>query len=190
MDSFSLSLELTIIRARNINLKSSKNLFIRCHLPAESKKRVKLDSQEISPKSNLVWNQTFSLDCLGNQDSIKWLKQGNISFELRQRSSSSFFNGSKLLAGAEMPWKEVFESSNIELQKWVIMIPKKGCVYDDIKPPAVEIAVKVQEFVKAIAEGKKVNGGNWDERGNCMDSGCKSCVDYEYFAIEAALEAF
>ncbi|GFP84828.1 hypothetical protein PHJA_000626600 [Phtheirospermum japonicum] len=186
---FSLSLELKIIRARNINHNSSdQDLFVRCYLSAESNKRVKLDSQEISPKSNLTFNQTFSLGCLGSKDAIKCLKQGTIVFELRQRRSATFIGrmikGSKLLATAEMPWNDVVDVPNMEIEKWVVMVQKTGSrVYDDvIKPPAVLIAMKVQESAEVI-ERKKIN--EWDE--HC---GCNSCAESEFLAIGAALEAF
>ncbi|KAI3462064.1 hypothetical protein Pfo_018727 [Paulownia fortunei] len=184
--SFSLSFELRIIRARNINLKSSGELFVRCYLSAGSNKRVRLDSQEISSKSDLCWNQTFSLDCLGTEDTIKLLKQGTIVFELRRRSSAPFIgrmNGSKLLARSEMPWNDVVDAPNMAIEKWVVMIPKIGCVYDDVKPPAVQIAMKVQESAEVV-EKRKISERRWDE------CGCNSCLDYEFFAIEAALEAF
>ncbi|KAL0461297.1 UNVERIFIED_CONTAM: hypothetical protein Slati_0017300 [Sesamum latifolium] len=190
--SCSLSFELKIIRARNINLKkSSGHLFVRCYLPAGGNNRVRLDSQHIPSKSDsITWDQTFSLDCSGTQDSIKCLKQGTVLFELRLRRSTPFINGSKLVARAEVSWNDIMGSTNVEIDKWIVMIPEKGRVYDDVKPPAVQIAVRVQEFGEVV-ERKKSSVRRWDECG-CMDDGCKcnSCVDYEFFAIAAVLEAF
>ncbi|KAK4430577.1 hypothetical protein Salat_1358400 [Sesamum alatum] len=190
--SCSLSLELRITSGRNINLKSSGDLFVRCYLPAGGNKRVRLDSQQASSTSSncITWDQTLSLDCSGTQDSIKYIKQSTILFELRLRRSSPFIgwiNGSKLVARAEVPWNDII---NVEIDKWIVMIPEKGCVYDDVKPPAVQIGVRVQEF-EEVVERKKSSVRRWDECG-CMDGvgGCNSCVDYEFFAIGAALEAF
>ncbi|KAL0423058.1 UNVERIFIED_CONTAM: hypothetical protein Sradi_0840600 [Sesamum radiatum] len=193
--SCSLSFELRIIRARNINLKksSSRDLFVRCYLPAGGNKRVRLDSQHTSSKSDsITWDQTFSLDCSGTQDSIECLKQDTVLFELRLRRSTLFINGSKLVARAEVPWNDIVGSTNVEIDKWVVMIPEKGCMYDDVKPPAVQIAVRVQEFGEVVERKKSSSVRRWDECG-CMDDGgckCNSCVDYEFFAIGAVLEAF
>lgn len=139
-------------------------------------------------------DQTFSLDCLGtDQESIKWLKQGTLVFELRWRSTAAPFigriQGSKLIGRAEVPWINVFDSTNMEIEKWVVMILQKRRVYDDvINSTALQIAMKIQESDKAM-ERKKVNEGRWDKGCGCMDGGCNSCVDYEFFSIEAALEA-
>ncbi|KAL3622080.1 hypothetical protein CASFOL_034276 [Castilleja foliolosa] len=188
-DSLSLSIELKIIRARNISLNSTQHLFVRCYLSAGINKRVKLDTQQISSKSNFTFNQTFSLDCLASKDTIKCLKQGTVVFELRQRRSSlmgRMISNSKLLARAEMSWNDiVVDGPNMTIEKWVVMIPRIGSrVYDDdVKPPAVLIAMKVQESVE-VTERKKID--EWNEH-YC---GCKSCVECEFLAIGVALEAF
>ncbi|KAG8383514.1 hypothetical protein BUALT_Bualt04G0021400 [Buddleja alternifolia] len=115
----------------------------RCSEFANKNTRVKLDSEEISANSDLTWNQTFSLDCLGNdQNSIKWLKQETLIFELRSRSTAPFIgriSGSKLIGRAEIPWKNVIEAEEMETEKWIFMIPQNGRVHDDVKPPAVQI---------------------------------------------------
>ncbi|KAH6808162.1 hypothetical protein C2S51_029270 [Perilla frutescens var. frutescens] len=184
-NSSSLSLELRLIRTRNICVNTSREVFVRCYLSTSSNKRVRIDSQEIpSSNSNLI-NQTFSLNCCGNQETIKSLKQRTIVFELRCRSRAPNFlariGGSKLLARAEMPWNDVVGKDE---EKWIVMIAKDRHVYsDDVKPPAVKIAMKVEEF----SEMKEESGRRKfdDDCGcNCMDCGCNSChVDYELFAL-------
>ncbi|KAG6384890.1 hypothetical protein SASPL_153712 [Salvia splendens] len=143
--SSSFNLELRLIRARNIFVKT-REVFVRCYIPTTSNKRVRLDSQQISSHSNLTWNQTFSLNCSATPQTIQSLKQGTIVFELRCRSSATLvsrMSGSKLLARAEMPWNDVVEVPN---EKWVVMTAKDGYVYsDDVKPPALQIATKVEE---------------------------------------------
>ncbi|PIN26765.1 hypothetical protein CDL12_00484 [Handroanthus impetiginosus] len=183
--SSSLNCELRlIIEAKNIAIKSRGVLFVRCYLPAGNNKRVKLESHQIPSKSNsITWNQTFSLDCTGSQDSVKWLKQETLVFELRWRTVRS-----ELVAQAKVPWKNLLDSTNMEIERWVAMIPQNGYVHDDLKPPVVKIAMKIQEFDEGI-ERKKINGGRWSEGCGCADGGCKSILDYEFFAIDAVLEA-
>ncbi|XP_073155744.1 uncharacterized protein [Henckelia pumila] len=182
MDS-SLDFKLRIIKARNIDPKSSGDLFVRCYLPAGNKQRViKLDTHLISPKSNLIWDQTYSLNCprfLQQQDSI--------IFELRNRIPAPFLSCSKLLGRAEVTWKECLESRNMKMEKWISMIPKSGRVHEDSKPAAVHIAVKIQESVIDIGAGLI----KWDGGCICMDGiGCNSCfLDYDFFALGSSLEA-
>ncbi|KAL7131545.1 hypothetical protein ABFS83_12G010400 [Erythranthe nasuta] len=184
---FSVDLELKIIRARNIDLKSCAELFVRCYLYAGSNKtRVKIDSEKISSKSDLTWNQTFSLNCTGTKETIKSLENGTITFELRRRISAPpligrMMAGSKLVARADMRWNDVVAEKGLEIEKWVVMVPEKSGrrVCDDaVKPPAVLIAAEVKE--------REVKRSSERKCGDCNDY----CVGCEYFAIGAALEAF
>ncbi|XP_047966637.1 uncharacterized protein LOC125211010 [Salvia hispanica] len=174
--SSSFSFELKLIRARNIFVKTCREVFVRCYISTASNKRVRLESQHISSHSNLTWNQTFSLNCSGTPQTIQSLKQGTIVFELRCRSSATLvsrMSGSKLLARAEMPWNDVVE---VPYEKWVVMTAKDSYVYtDDVKPPAIQIAAKVEE-VAEVKTRKEYSCG-------CMDCGCNYCVDYDLFAI-------
>lgn len=185
--SSSLNFELRIIQARNIDPKSSGYLFVRCCLPAGNKQRViKLDTHQISPKSNLVWDQTYFLNCLSTEEnSANFLKQEeSIMLELRRRIPAPFL-GSKLVGRAEVTWTECVESRNMKIEKWVSMIPKSGRVHEDSKPAAVHIAVKIQDSV--MDRGLR----SWDGDCICMDGiGCNSCyLDYEFFALGSTLEA-
>ncbi|KAK6150411.1 hypothetical protein DH2020_015343 [Rehmannia glutinosa] len=202
MDSSSLSCELRIIKAKNTVTKSSETVFIRCYLFAGKNKSVKLDTQQISSSKSddhlITWDQTFSLDCLGNQQSIKWLKKETLILELRSRKSTSFIGrvqGSKLIGRADVPWRAFMDSMNAEIEKWVPIVPRNnGRVYDDvIKLSAVQIGMKIEECDKGIIDMERKRIIISEERGDewcgCRDGGCKSCVDYEFYAIEAALEA-
>ncbi|XP_073044622.1 uncharacterized protein [Primulina eburnea] len=186
--SSSLNFELRIIQARNIDPKSSGDLFVRCYLPSGNKQRmVKLDTHHISPKSNLVWDQTYSLNCLSTEENSANLfkEEESIIFELRKRNPTPFL-GSKLVGRAEVTWNECVESSrNMKIEKWVLMIPKSGRVHEDSKPAAVRIAVKIQDSV--IDRGLR----RWDGGCICMDGiGCNSCyLDYEFFALVSSLQA-
>ncbi|GMP32712.1 hypothetical protein CsSME_00006348 [Camellia sinensis var. sinensis] len=198
--------ELRIIRGKNIELKSNGHLFVRCYLSAGKNNRVRLDGQEISSKSNLFWNETLSLECSGTQDSMEMLMQGSVVFELRWRSTAPFIGkigGSHLLGRAEIPWKTVSETPEMEIEKWAVMVPKSRRVYDYIKPPAVQVAMKLKAptvkeamsvpvpVLMPMTMRKRRNNQrvtNSDECG-CMDVGC-NCADYDMFALVAALDGF
>ncbi|KAL6993143.1 hypothetical protein U1Q18_011261 [Sarracenia purpurea var. burkii] len=193
----SFGYELKIIRARNIDLKySNGHLFVRCFLSAGNNDRVRLESREISSKSDLFWNQNFSLECLATQDSMNKLMEGSVVLELRWRTSVPVLGkigGSRLLGRAEIPWKTVSESPEIEIEKWVVVMAAKSRGADeDAKPPALQVAMKVR--VPAAAETaagrrrRRRGLTNWEECG-CTDGGC-TCKDYDrVFAGAAALDA-
>lgn len=44
----------------------------------------------------------------------------------------------------EIPWGTFLDSTNVEIEKWVSMIPQNGR-QDDDELPAVQIALKIQE---------------------------------------------
>lgn len=185
-DQAAFSCELTIIRARNVELNSMANLFVRCYMYAGNKKRVRFDSKEVS-SSNMMWNQSFALDCSGTKESMSnMLLQGTVVFELRRKSGVSFLGRtrkSQLVGKAEVPWKTVYESSTLDIEKWIVMNPKKS-LQDGLKPPAVQIRMKVGGALPAIPKATKQNK-------SCGDKcDCKSCVNCQLFALDAALEFF
>ncbi|EEF31116.1 conserved hypothetical protein [Ricinus communis] len=191
----SLSCEISIVQAKNLELKSHGNLFVRYYLSSGHNKRIQINTQEISSKSDLFWNEFFSLECLGTQDSINNLKQESVVFELRWRNTKSILGkigGSQLLGRAKIPWKTVLESPKMEIEKWVMMVSKKNCsvLADDVKPPSVQIAlrVRVPEMVAMEKRNGKLRKWENDDCGCCKDSGCR-CQDYEIFASVAAFEA-
>ncbi|KAM7513629.1 hypothetical protein LguiA_003212 [Lonicera macranthoides] len=199
MDSFqqfpSLCCEIQILRAKNIDYKSTGQLFVRSYISAGNNSKIRINSKEISPNSDLIWNNSTSLDCSGSLDSVDKLMQGNVVFELRWRNTVSILGrigGSQLLGRAEVPWKSVFESPNMELEKWVVMVSKsRRRVHDeDAKPPMVQISMKIRApVVPKTAERRRTRSAKWNECG-CEDGVCKSCADYDIFAIGAALEGF
>ncbi|KAG7983169.1 hypothetical protein I3843_04G091300 [Carya illinoinensis] len=197
----SLSCKLTIKQAKQVEFKSTGSLFVRCYISAGNNKRIRLNSREISSRSDLSWNESLSLDCFGTHDTMDNLKQENVIFELRWRNKvpvlgRNIIGGSKLLGRAEIPWKKVYESPNMEMEKWITMIPTSGCVLvEGVKPPKLQVGIKVE--VPAMVEKERRRSSNygkgkkWDECG-CKDGhghGC-SCEDYNIFALAAALEAF
>lgn len=196
----SLCCELRIFQAKNIELKSPGNLFIRYYLQAGNKKnRIQLNSREISSKSEvMIWNESFSLECSGAEESLNYLKQQTVVFEFRWRSTMPVFGKmgkSHLLGRAEMPWKAVFESPNMEIEKyWLAMIPMNDRILESLyKPPSIQISMKLaRPEVGETEKNKKRNGrlkNNWDGCG-CKDVGgeCRSCADYQLFALVAAME--
>lgn len=102
--------------------------------------------------------------------------------------------GSQLLGRAEIPWKEVLESPNMELDKWVTMVPRStsGRALEGVKLPKLQIGIKVGVQAEVGMEKRRQRRAKkWDECG-CEDVhgyGC-SCSDYDIFALAAALEAF
>ncbi|KAE7998093.1 hypothetical protein FH972_002671 [Carpinus fangiana] len=186
----SLTCNLTIMQAKNVDFQSTGTLFVRYYLSAGNNKRIRLDTREISSKSDLCWNESFSLDCFGSQDSMDSLNQQNVVFELRRRNKVPVLGrigGSQLLGRAEIPWKEVCESPNMEMEKWVTM----GQVGVS-KPPKLQVAMKVQ-VLPAMEETERRRNRNvkkWDDECcGCKDFHGYRCEDYDIFAL-AALEAF
>ncbi|KAG5611537.1 hypothetical protein H5410_022818 [Solanum commersonii] len=198
-DFSSISCEIEIIRARNIEQISAlgkNNVFVRCYLPTRNNnQRVKLDTQEISSKSNLFWDESFSLDCMVTQDYINMMKQGTIIFELRSRRYVPLLRknigGSQLLGKVEIPWKRVFESREMEIEEWAIFMATSKNINEDVKPPAVKIGMKVK-----VNETTKINKlrRSWDESCACKGyCGCNSSIfsvdDYDIFALGVALDS-
>ncbi|KAE7998092.1 hypothetical protein FH972_002670 [Carpinus fangiana] len=189
----SLTCNLTIMQAKNVDFKSTGTLFVRYYLSAGNNKRIRLNTREISSKSDLCWNESFSLDCFVSQDSMDSLKQENVVFELRWRSKVPVLGrigGSQLLGRAEIPWKEVCESPNMEMEKWVTM----GQVGVS-KPPKLQVAMKVQVLpaMEEMERRRNRNVKKWDDHDEycgCKDVHGLSCEDYDIFALAAALEAF
>lgn len=185
----SLTCNLTIIQAQNVDFKSTGTLFVRYYLSAGNNKRIRLNTREIASSSEMIsWNESFSLDCFGTKDSMDNLKQENVVFELRWRSKVPLLGrigGSQLLGRAEIPWKEVCESPNMEIEKWVPMVSTIGHVGVS-KPPKLQVGMKVQF---PAMERRNGNVKKWNECG-CKDVNGYSCEDYDVFALAAALEAF
>lgn len=186
----SLGCEIRIIRAKNIELKTEGKVFVRCYLTAGNNQRVGLNSREISAKSNLFWDESFSLECSGSEESIQNLVQERVVFELRWRSNVPVLGRvrkSSVVGRVEIPWTSVVASEEMEIEKWVSMVAPTGGgrVVEDGKPPALQVGMKVRIQAEAV-RSRRVR--KWDECG-CMDGGC-SCVDADHiFALAAALEA-
>ncbi|KAL6277175.1 hypothetical protein ACE6H2_020776 [Prunus campanulata] len=196
----SLSCELRIIQAKNIEFKTTGNLFVRYYISAGNKGRIRLNTREISAKSNHVWNESISLECSGSETDAmdSCLKQESIVFELRWRSTVPVFGrigGSQLLGRAEVQWKEVLESPNMELNQWVSVVSTSGHALEGVKPPKLQVGIKVRvqadhvELEKRRQRNRRMK--KWDECGceNGHGHGC-TCSDYEIFALAAVLEAF
>ncbi|TXG60682.1 hypothetical protein EZV62_015255 [Acer yangbiense] len=225
----SLSCEVGIIKAKNIELKSNSSsttggVFVRYYLSGGNNKRsIQLNSQEISSSKSddddelMIWNESFSLECVGTEDSIKNLNQQSVVFELRWRpdikaSSIKHLLGkkkskSKLLGRAEIPWKTVFESPNLEIQNWVVMVPNNKInnnsarVLDqdhvlNLAAPSLQVSMKVvidHQVHKLVEKKKNKKSSSWVDECGCSDDrhhhgGC-NCADYEIFALVAALES-
>ncbi|CAL5368612.1 unnamed protein product [Camellia sinensis] len=142
--------------------------------------------KDISPTS-LIWNESFSLECLGTQASMDMVMQGG--FELCYRSTVPVLGrirGSHLLGRADIPWKTVCQSPEMEIEKWVVMVSSKS--RGDVKPPALQMDMKVRVLAvkEAMPRRRERRVADWNECG-CMDG---ECADYEMLALAAVMEAF
>ncbi|GJU24703.1 hypothetical protein Tco_1163324 [Tanacetum coccineum] len=180
-----LCCELKIMNAKNIHVDNSNGcLFIRCCFSSRNNKRVRLDSRQVSPNGSFSWDESFSLD----KQSMDMIIHGTIVLELRWRSSTpALFGGSQLLGRSEVSWRGVFESPNMEMERWVMMKTKNK----NVKAPSVRIAMKIKapNGVRLVERKRK---NKWDEScGCCHGDFCNSaCIDSELFIIGAALDAF
>ncbi|KAI3665017.1 hypothetical protein L6452_43633 [Arctium lappa] len=185
----SLHCELKIMKAKNIQVTNSNGcLFVRCYLSAGNNKRVCLDSRQVAPDGDLSWDESFSLDCIGTNQSMDMIIHGTIVLELRWRSNTTLFRGSRLLGRSEMSWRSVFESPKMELETWVMMKSKKNVV----KSPCVRITIKI-EVPSGVDLVERKRKNRWDESCGCCHGDCCSsdtCFDSELFVIGAALDAF
>ncbi|KAL7599854.1 hypothetical protein Lser_V15G22402 [Lactuca serriola] len=199
----SFQVDVKIMSAKNIQVSNSKDyLFVRCYLSVGNNKRVRLESHAISPNEKISWNESFSLDCIATQ-SIDAIIQGTVVFELRSRSSktpllhkfiggNANVRGSQLVGRGEVSWRSVFESQNMEGERWLLMRSKKA----DIKAPSICVSMKIQNpLVKNETKSTKTFGklkNKRDESCGCSHGHCceTSCIDSELFAIGFALDAF
>ncbi|KAI3691449.1 hypothetical protein L2E82_49808 [Cichorium intybus] len=187
-----LHCELRILNAKNIEVTNSHigHVFVRCYLSAGNNKRVRLDSRELSPNRDISWIESYTLKCVGAKESMDMITHGTIVLELRCRSNTvSMFGRSQLLGRTEVSWSGVFESPNMEIERWVMMKSKKK----EVKAPSVRIAMKIEiPFCCEVDLVERKMKNKWDERCGCCHSDCSdnTCVDGELFAIGAALDAF
>ncbi|XP_042495082.1 uncharacterized protein LOC122074321 [Macadamia integrifolia] len=189
------SCKLRIVEAKNLVFITSGKLFIRCYLCTGNTERIRLNSREIPSTSHPSWNDSVSLECsAANRDHcLDQLKQQSVVFELRWRNNSPILRrivGSKLLGRAEIPWKDVLESSNMTIQKWVTTVSASSDVLDHgLKPPVLHVEMKVgvpsmAEMVKRRDDALK----RWNECG-CRHGSCSISGDDDVFALAAAIEA-
>uniref|UniRef100_A0A6N2LJ22 C2 domain-containing protein n=1 Tax=Salix viminalis TaxID=40686 RepID=A0A6N2LJ22_SALVM len=114
-----LSCEIEILQAKNVEFKSHGSLFVRYYLSTGNNKRAQLNSREISAKADLFWNESFSLQCSGNEDSINSLKQQTVVFELRWRSTNPILG--KIAMRVRVPAMAEMEKTkrrNGRLKRW------------------------------------------------------------------------
>ncbi|PKI58736.1 hypothetical protein CRG98_020892 [Punica granatum] len=207
MAASSFTCELTILRAENMDsLPEGGNLFVRCYLSAAGKKeRIHLDTRLVDDPAACSWDQTFSIQCSGAEESIDELKQDSLILELRRkrRVRATLLGGSsssKLLGRAEVPWRTAFNSPDMEIENWVPVVPlwdsgnKEG-----VKPPYIRVALKLRF---GPAKAGEISARQQKRRKRAGESGCgceRRCDQpwgcgngeeyYHAFAMAAALEA-
>lgn len=180
----SLSCQLTIIRAKNLECAPAGNLFVRYYLIDSKGARIRLNSQEIASTSDPIWSEKVSLECDGPNDPAVRLRRQSVAFELRWRSTAPVLGRivrSKLLGRAEISWNDVLESKNMLMEKWVTIARTSNSTVAGLKAPALQVRMKV-----GVLERVKAKAVGWN------DCSCRHCAygrDDEIFAIAAALEA-
>ncbi|XP_043697553.1 uncharacterized protein LOC122648402 [Telopea speciosissima] len=202
----SLSCEVRIIEAKNLNFIRTGNLFVRCYLSTSNNEKIRLNCREIPTTSHPYWNDSISLECSATNDDkncLEELKQQSVVFELRWRNNSPIIGkigGSKVLGKAVISWKEVLESPELAIQKWVSTVSSASRdVIEGLKPkppPALHVGLKVRIPTSMAAEmvkrRKEVELQRWWNKCGCRDGSCSkyyNCGDDELFALAAAIEA-
>lgn len=184
----SLKFEVKIVEARNVELKSSPTtLFVRLYLYAGNNSNIELNTAEICSRSDnvMVWNQSFGLECKGNETAVEELKQESIVFELRRRKTASFlrkWSRSELVGRGEISWQSVIESDGMDIERFVVMDETKDRILEDCdKPLLLKIALKVQ--ASKMVKAKRV-----EDLCECRDCRKCNCLDYEAFLVACALD--
>ncbi|CAG7911595.1 unnamed protein product [Brassica rapa] len=183
----SLKFEVKVVEARNVKLKSSpSSLFVRFYLHAGSNRKVELNTTEICSRSDkdvMIWNQSFGLECQGDETAIEELERESVVFELRRRKTTSFmskWSRSELVGRGEVSWKSVMESDGMEIERFVVMCEKKD-EEDCNKPLMLKIGLKLQA-------SKLVNTKRVEDLCGCKDCKTCDCLDYEAFVVACALD--
>ncbi|XP_058099950.1 uncharacterized protein LOC131244341 [Magnolia sinica] len=188
--SSSLTCELNIIRAKNVEFISPGTLFVRYYLVGKAGERIRLNSQEISSTSDPYWNNHISLECSGAADPIKELSQQTVVFELRWRSTTPIIGrivGSKLLGRAEISWRDVLGSTDMSMEKWATL-STPGNMIVGLEPPALQLGMKVRASKKVgKANSRRTTGSKRWKECSCRHDACNG-MDNEIFALAAALE--
>jgi hypothetical protein len=191
----SLKCQVRIVEARNVEIKSqASTLFVRFYLSAGHNRKIEVNTRELSSKSDqLMWDQSFGLECQGDEAAVKELKQQRVVFELRRKKKSTFIrksSKSEVVGRGEVSWESVFESPGMEIERLVVMGESKNWVLEDERPLLLKIALKVQ----ALEEMEKmlIKNDKKTEKLCCVcssrDCGSCSCLDYEAFALVCALD--
>ncbi|CAN8251573.1 unnamed protein product [Cochlearia groenlandica] len=192
----SLKCQVRIVEARNVEYKSQANtLFVRFYLSAGHNRKIQVNTREICSKSdNLVWDQSFGLECQGNEEAVKDLKQQKVVFELRRKKTSSFLrktSRSEVLGRGEVSWESVFESPGMEIERFIVMGDSKNRFFEDEKPVLLKIALKVQalQMGQMLITKKEKRLEKLSECcDNSRDCGSCKCLDYEAFVLACALD--
>ncbi|XP_047335737.1 uncharacterized protein LOC124939296 [Impatiens glandulifera] len=193
-----INCDLRIIRAKNVEMKSEGQLFVRCFLPAGNSQRVRIDTREILLGSSpLVWDQSFSLECHDNN----FIMSGPmlIEVELRWRSVVPVIGklrGSQLLGRAEIPWENITMDSPkiMKMEKWLIMNSSGGAKHGhDVKTSAVEISLMVTLPATNCLIGDVESRRKRRRRNRMVNAeehcGCnRNSLSYEVLAMAAAFE--
>ncbi|CAN1190677.1 hypothetical protein LINPERPRIM_LOCUS39991 [Linum perenne] len=203
-DDQQFSCEIVIHQSKNVEEFMTTNkyynnphghLFVRYYLSKgnNNNDKIQLETREIpSSGDHLSWNESFSLDCLGNQDSINDLKSSSVTFELRWRPSSRSNiilgrrSGSKLVGSGEVTWRSVMKSSGMEIEKWVVMCPKNSKRCDGVKPPSVKIGMSFKVATKEMEKKCNRDEKSTYECGCCRHSGFHSCEHYDILSVVAS----
>ncbi|KAG9451560.1 hypothetical protein H6P81_011525 [Aristolochia fimbriata] len=190
--SSSLTCDLKIIRAKNLDFIAPGKLFVRYYLVAGNGEKVRLCSREILATCDPRWNESFSLQCGGAPETVAELRRQKVVFELRWRSTSILVGKimrSTLLGRGEVSWKDVLESEDMSMVRWVSLDTQK-CSLVGLKPPALQLGMGVLRQPAEVQKMKRRVGcsAKWNECG-CRDGSCNA-RDEELFCLVAAANVF
>ncbi|KAL5982172.1 hypothetical protein ACLOJK_016241 [Asimina triloba] len=185
----SLTCELSIVSAKNIDFLPPGTLFVRYYLMGKNGKRIRLNSREIPSTCDPCWEERVVLACNSTADPRNELGRQTVVFELRWRVKAPVLVGrivgSKLLGRVEIPWKDALEAKDMVMNKWATLTTT-GCVSVGLKPPALQLMMKVRvpEIVEKPKLRKAAGSTRWEECG-CSDGSCRSGEDHDIFALAA-----
>ncbi|XP_074290497.1 uncharacterized protein LOC141617212 [Silene latifolia] len=195
----SVKCEVRVIGAKNVETTSKGAIFIRCYISAGYNRNIQLNTREImssdkDQSDHIIWDETFSLECNGEQDAICNLKEENIIFEMRRKK----MGGSQLVGRAEVPWKSVFDATNMEILKWVSMTRNEKVENEEcwINPVALQVGIKVElpdmsrSDTKRRRRNERMKNRDGCECSSSSNGGCCSCVDTHLLLSAEAFDAF
>ncbi|KAG6498520.1 uncharacterized protein LOC121993645 [Zingiber officinale] len=166
-----LKLEIRVDRLSNFNLDLSRDgAFVRYYVVAGKGQRIRVDTREVFPSLDQVWDEVATMECRGRVGEV--LQPHVVVFELWRRrprtTRTLFFSRSRLLGRAEVAWKEVLAAPEMTLRRCVGLGSLSSEWSSGVKSPGLLVEMKVEVNCAAASVEKQRIGR---ERCGCRDSG-------------------